>query len=106
MMLPKFMNPFKVECQQGKRLIQTKKHSSPHGGGCHASSIEHIIGMDVGVRLLTQIINSKGKSDVLVKSALRKVTQSQTIPVDFCFLKTCNLCSKQLSPHKDIYRYR
>ncbi|KAK7386664.1 hypothetical protein VNO78_26998 [Psophocarpus tetragonolobus] len=51
--------------------------------------------MDVGLRLLPQITSSKGTSNVLFKSAMRK-----TIPQHFCFLKTCNLWNKQLREMK------
>lgn len=91
-MLPNFMNPFKVESQEVK---QRRKHVM--------SSIESTT-MDVGLRLLPQITSSKGKSNILIKSAVKM--ENQTIPIDFCFLKTCNLCNKQLSPNKDIYMYR
>jgi hypothetical protein len=60
--------------------------------------------MEVGLRLLPQIISSKSNSNILIKSAVKK--SNQTIPMDFCYLKTCNLCNKQLSPNKDIYMYR
>ncbi|AET01907.1 putative Zf-FLZ domain-containing protein [Medicago truncatula] len=60
--------------------------------------------MEVGLSLLLQIISSKSNSNILVKSAVKK--SNQTIPMDFCFLKTCNLCNKQLSQDKDIYMYR
>ncbi|XP_057455004.1 FCS-Like Zinc finger 17-like [Lotus japonicus] len=98
MMLPKFMSPFKfkVESQEGKMLNRRKKHVM--------SSIEGTT-MDVGLRLLPQITSSKSKSsNVLVKSAVKKA--NQTSPSEFCFLKNCNLCNKQLSPDKDIYMYR
>ncbi|XP_058745469.1 FCS-Like Zinc finger 17-like [Vicia villosa] len=60
--------------------------------------------MEVGLRLLPHIITSKNNSNILIKSALKK--PNQTIPMDFCFLKTCNLCDKNLSQDKDIYMYR
>ncbi|XP_061361915.1 FCS-Like Zinc finger 17-like [Gastrolobium bilobum] len=94
-MFPKFMSPFKVESQEGKQLNKRRRK--------HISSIQSTH-MNVGLRVLTQITNSKTKSNVLVKSAVRNT--NQTIPIDFCFLKACNLCNKQLRPDKDIYMYR
>ncbi|KAG4937941.1 hypothetical protein JHK82_045750 [Glycine max] len=95
-MLPKFIiSPFKVESQEGKHVNKRRKH---------VRSFEST-NMDVGLRLLPQITSSKNTSNVLLKSAMRKTNQ-QSIPQDFCFLKTCNLCNKQLSPDKDIYMYR
>ncbi|XP_020207576.1 FCS-Like Zinc finger 17 [Cajanus cajan] len=93
-MLPKFISPFKVESHEGKHVSKRRKH---------VRSFEST-NMDVGLRLLPQITTSKSTSNVLLKSAMRKTNQS--IPQDFCFLKTCNLCNKQLSPDKDIYMYR
>ncbi|CAK8560517.1 unnamed protein product [Lathyrus sativus] len=60
--------------------------------------------MEVGLRLLPYIISSKSNSNILIKSAVKK--PNQTISMDFCFLKTCNLCNKHLSQDKDIYMYR
>ncbi|KAF7843674.1 FCS-Like Zinc finger 17-like [Senna tora] len=69
------------------------------------SNISADTSMDVGLRLLPQITtNSQSKSNVLLKSAMRKRNLSN--PLDFCYLKTCNLCNKKLSPDKDIYMYR
>ncbi|KAE9595869.1 hypothetical protein Lal_00031114 [Lupinus albus] len=97
-MLPKFMRPFKMENQEGKLVNKRRKH---------VSSIESTT-MDLGLRFLTQITSSsiKSNSNVVVKSSVRLKT-NQTTPLEFfCFLKTCNLCNKQLSPDKDIYMYR
>ncbi|OIW04541.1 hypothetical protein TanjilG_13923 [Lupinus angustifolius] len=97
-MLPKFMRPFKMENQEVKLVNKRRKH---------VSSIESTT-MDIGLRFFTQITNSSSKSNsnVVVKSAVRLKT-NQTTPLEFfCFLKTCNLCNKQLSPDKDIYMYR
>ncbi|KAK7338206.1 hypothetical protein VNO77_18809 [Canavalia gladiata] len=88
-MFGKLKSPFKVECKERK--------------SSEVSSIESS-GLEVGLRLLIQITNSKGTSNVIVQSALRKV--NQTSPLHCCFLQTCNLCNKQLSPDKDIYMYR
>ncbi|KAK7294521.1 hypothetical protein RJT34_17410 [Clitoria ternatea] len=96
-MLQKLMSPFKVESQEEKYVNKRRSHGS---------SLESVT-MDVGLRLVPQITssNSTSKSNrVLVKSVIRK--PNQTPPQDFCFLKTCNLCNKQLSPNKDIYMYR
>ncbi|XP_019430225.1 PREDICTED: uncharacterized protein LOC109337656 [Lupinus angustifolius] len=94
-MLPKFMSPFKMEIQEGNKRRK------------HVSSIESTT-MYVGLRLLTQITSSKTKSNsnILVKSALRLKANQNTSLEFFCFLKTCSLCNKQLSPDKDIYMYR
>ncbi|XP_054779867.1 FCS-Like Zinc finger 17-like [Prosopis cineraria] len=64
--------------------------------------------MNVGLRLLPQIsIPNNSKSNVLLKSAVRKGDQTRpNLDQDFCYLKTCNLCNKKLSPDKDIYMYR
>lgn len=96
-MLTKFIvSPFKVEHQEGKHAMNKRRK--------HERSFEST-NMDVGLRLLPQITSSKTTSNVLLKSAMRKPNQS--IPQQhFCFLKTCNLCKKQLSPDKDIYMYR
>ncbi|XP_027337740.1 FCS-Like Zinc finger 17-like [Abrus precatorius] len=93
-MLPKFITHFKLESQEEKQLNKRRKH---------VNSFDSTT-MDVGLRLLPQITSSKSTSNVLVKSAMRK--PNQTNPLDFCFLQTCNLCNKQLSPDKDIYMYR
>ncbi|KAG5040334.1 hypothetical protein AAZX31_05G091500 [Glycine max] len=94
-MLPKFIiSPFRVESQEGKHVNKRRKH---------VRSFEST-NMDVGLRLLPQITSSNNTSNVLLKSAVRKANQ-QSIPQDLCFLKTCNLCNKQLTPNKDIYMY-
>ncbi|XP_028752101.1 FCS-Like Zinc finger 17-like [Neltuma alba] len=63
--------------------------------------------MNVGLRLLPQITSSNNKSNVLLQSAVRKRSNQSCRPLeDFCYLKTCNLCNKKLSPDKDIYMYR
>ncbi|MED6187536.1 hypothetical protein PIB30_077360 [Stylosanthes scabra] len=54
-------------------------------------------------------INVLVKSSLLVRNKEHN-HQNQTCPQpqeeDYCFLKTCNLCNKQLRPDKDIYMYR
>ncbi|KHN26993.1 hypothetical protein glysoja_042082 [Glycine soja] len=95
-MLPKFIiSPFRVESQEGKHVNKRRKH---------VRSFEST-NMDVGLRLLPQITSLNTTSNVLLKSAVRKANQ-RFIPQDLCFLKTCNLCNKKLSPYKDIYMYR
>ncbi|KAG4954749.1 hypothetical protein JHK87_040343 [Glycine soja] len=94
-MLPKFIiGPFRVESQEGKHVNKRRKH---------VRSFEST-NMDVGLRLLPQITSLNTTSNVLLKSAVRKANQ-RFIPQDLCFLKTCNLCNKKLSPYKDIYMY-
>lgn len=111
-MLPSFMSHFKVESSQegkkNKQVNRRRKHVMMMGS-IDSSSSTATMDAEVGLRLLPQITSSKTKSNnVLVKSAvLKKIkANNQTIPKDFCFLKTCNLCNKQLSPDKDIYMYR
>ncbi|KAK4269018.1 hypothetical protein QN277_022227 [Acacia crassicarpa] len=65
--------------------------------------------MNVGLRLLPQITSCSNKSNrVLLKSAVIRTRKQTSRPIleDFCYLKTCNLCNKKLSPDKDIYMYR
>ncbi|RZB52664.1 FCS-Like Zinc finger 17-like [Glycine soja] len=94
-MLPKFIiSPFRVESQEGKHVNKRRKHVRSFKS----------TNMDVGLRLLPQITSSNSTSNVLLKSAVRKANQ-QSIPQDLCFLKTYNLCNKQLCPDKDIYLY-
>ncbi|XP_004510561.1 FCS-Like Zinc finger 17-like [Cicer arietinum] len=90
------MNIFKVKSKEEKHELNIRRKH-------HFSSIDST-NMKVGLKLLPQITNSKSNSNVLIKSSLKK--SNQIIPMDFCFLKTCNLCNKKLSPHKDIYMYR
>lgn len=74
-----------------------------------SSSSEASMDINVGLRLLPQIItnssSSKSKSNILLKSEMRR-KRNQTNPQDSCYLKTCNLCNKKLKPDKDIYMYR
>lgn len=108
------MSHFKVESSQegkkNKQVNRRRKHVMMMGSiDSSSSSSTATMDAEVGLRLLPQITSSKTKSNnVLVKSAvLKKIkANNQTIPKDFCFLKTCNLCNKQLSPDKDIYMYR
>ncbi|KAL1329439.1 hypothetical protein HN51_046551 [Arachis hypogaea] len=103
-MLPKFMSSFMVETQEEEK-------GNNHNNKNNKNSMDVV----VGLRLLT---SSSSKSNVLVKSSLLLVRnkaynhnhQIQTCPQqsqqDYCFLKTCNLCNKQLRSDKDIYMYR
>lgn len=59
--------------------------------------------MAVGLRILVQISN--GKSNIVVKSALRP-RHHPTTTYENCFLKTCNLCNMGLSLDKEVYMYR
>ncbi|KAI4355367.1 hypothetical protein L6164_004148 [Bauhinia variegata] len=106
-MLPKFMSPFKLEGQEGKHQNKKKKCNSADGS-CHVSSSPDRTTDDVGLRFLTHMTNSTRKSNnVVMKSAVKKGNQtSPVVNVDYCYLKTCNLCNKKLSPEKDIYMYR
>ncbi|KAF8011271.1 hypothetical protein BT93_J1779 [Corymbia citriodora subsp. variegata] len=76
---------------------------------------------EVGLRIiLTQIISKTNPSNrILVKSALisTQTSGSSSPPPTSnttrcricdtgCFLKSCHLCRKRLSPHEDIYMYR
>ncbi|XWS12216.1 hypothetical protein CRYUN_Cryun37aG0070800 [Craigia yunnanensis] len=80
----------------------------------YASSIKTSSSVVVGLRILTQI--SKGKSNVVVKPALkislptsRKHYHSHSgqSPADqSCFLKSCHLCHNILSLDKEVYMYR
>ncbi|KAI9093892.1 hypothetical protein K1719_023411 [Acacia pycnantha] len=120
-MLPKFMSPFnKVEeAKQDENLKKKLTDQKRNSTSCSSSSEEdgggrgrrnhhhhHQTAMDViGLRIVTQITNSKStkSNNVVVKSSLRKSKRDATTT---CFLKTCSLCSKILSPDKDIYMYR
>lgn len=81
---------------------------------------------EVGLRIiLTQIISKTNQSNhILMKSTLISTQTSKSsspLPPPSsltsnttcccicdadCFLKSCHLCRKKLSPHKDIYMYR
>ncbi|XP_062156895.1 FCS-Like Zinc finger 17-like [Alnus glutinosa] len=90
-MLARVKSPFKLE---DKKSISNKES------------------LPVGLRILVQI--SHGESNILVKSALRSCQRTSqghhhlqtSKPVESCFLKTCQLCNKKLSPDKDVYMYR
>ncbi|KAF5931678.1 hypothetical protein HYC85_027849 [Camellia sinensis] len=65
--------------------------------------------VDVGLRILIQISQSKSKSNFVVKPKfnLKKPTFLTTNRVDpTCFLKSCHLCNKKLSLDKDVYMYK
>ncbi|XP_057743714.1 FCS-Like Zinc finger 17-like [Arachis stenosperma] len=98
-MLPKFMSSFMVETQEEEK-------GNNHNNKNNNNSMDVV----VGLRLLT---SSSSKSNVLVKSSLLLVRNKaynhhnhQQPQEDYCFLKTCNLCNKQLRSDKDIYMYR
>ncbi|KAK3410654.1 hypothetical protein EUGRSUZ_J02600 [Eucalyptus grandis] len=78
---------------------------------------------EVGLRIiLAQIISKTNQSNrILVKPSLISTQigkSSSALPLPpsntarccicdtDCFLKSCHLCQKRLSPHKDIYMYR
>ncbi|KAI4329033.1 hypothetical protein L6164_021340 [Bauhinia variegata] len=109
-MISKFMSPFKLEGHDGKQQSKKIKRSSA-GGRCHVnSSPNRTTVVDVvGLRFITHIANLQSKSNnIVMKSAVVR-KGNQTRPVvnsDFCYLKTCDLCNKKLSPEKDIYMYR
>ncbi|XP_040999047.1 FCS-Like Zinc finger 17-like [Juglans microcarpa x Juglans regia] len=101
-MLPRFRSPFKLE---DKEII------------INGESIENKcsknISLAAGLQILVQI--SHGESNVLVKSHAISKSQPtseardhvQTKSLEYSrFLKTCRLCSKKLSPRKDVYMYR
>lgn len=68
----------------------------------------------VGLRILTEKSNSKREANVVVKSDLKlsKKTVFETNQInnsnsiDYCFLKSCFLCSKTLALDKEVYMYR
>ncbi|KAG6664987.1 FCS-Like Zinc finger 17-like isoform X1 [Carya illinoinensis] len=99
-MIPRFrISPFKLEDKQ-------------INGESIKNKCSENISLAVGLQILVQI--SHGESNVLVKSASKsQLPTSQArdhvhtkSPEYSCFLKTCQLCSKKLSPHKDVYMYR
>ncbi|KAJ7011486.1 FCS-Like Zinc finger 17 [Populus alba] len=49
----------------------------------------------------------EGDSNVVTKSALKtQRLRVRATTIDYCYLISCNLCNKMLSPDKDIYMYR
>ncbi|KAJ8756192.1 hypothetical protein K2173_024739 [Erythroxylum novogranatense] len=73
----------------------------------------------VGLQSLIQLCSSsasssssteKYKRNVVLKSALRAPKTTNLLPqatkFESCYLKTCSLCHKKLSLHKDVYMYR
>ncbi|OMO70535.1 hypothetical protein CCACVL1_18825 [Corchorus capsularis] len=105
-MILKLRSPFKVEAgdtEENQLSTSSRKSSSS---------------VVVGLRIITQ--NSKGKSNVVVNSALkinlptsRKHRHGHSggggSPADdhqSCFLKSCHLCNKNLSLDKEVYMYR
>ncbi|XP_052183240.1 FCS-Like Zinc finger 17-like [Diospyros lotus] len=59
----------------------------------------------VGLRILTRKLSHGGGSNVVVKTNLKSQKPSLS---DYysSFLRSCHLCNKTLSPHKDVYMYR
>ncbi|KAF5452891.1 hypothetical protein F2P56_027846 [Juglans regia] len=101
-MLPRLWSPFKLE---DKEIIIN--------GESIKNKCSKNISLAVGLQILVQI--SHGESNVLVKSHAISKSQPtsqardhvQTKSLEYsCFLKTCRLCSKKLSPHEDVYMYR
>ena len=120
------MSPFKFEeaqqLDEKLKLIKKKKKnltdkkrndytssSEEDGGGRRRDHHHHETPMDViGLRLVTQITNSKStkSNNVVVKSSLRKSILTNISSTTTCFLKACSLCNKILCLDKDIYMYR
>ncbi|KAK6268320.1 hypothetical protein QUC31_012480 [Theobroma cacao] len=99
----KLRSPFKLEGES-----EEGKNKPTYASSTKSSPVV------VGLRILTQI--SQGKSNVVVKSALkfRPPTSKKHhghpdggSPADqSCFLKSCHLCNKNLSLDKEVYMYR
>ncbi|XP_044495907.1 FCS-Like Zinc finger 17-like [Mangifera indica] len=79
-MLPSFRNPFKVE--------------EDIKGSSNESSVI------VGLKILVHI--SYGKSNIVVNKPALPPVCKPTAEYS-CFLKSCHLCNKKLSFHKDVY---
>lgn len=103
-MLFKFRSPFKLE----------EDHDSPNKPNRSLScnnKTSYETDIVVGLRIVEQI-SSQGdqnqQSNVVVKSAVRlsQPTLNNSALEYSCFLKTCNLCNKDLSPDKEVYMYR
>ena len=91
------MSPLNVEEEghEGKRRPNFPGHES-----FKRSSVD-----PVGLRILTQF--SHGESNLVLKSACRLKVPTPPPPSgaspESCFLKSCYLCNKELTPDKDIY---
>ncbi|XP_034695831.1 FCS-Like Zinc finger 17-like [Vitis riparia] len=91
------MSPLNVEEEghEGKRRPNFPGHES-----FKRSSVD-----PVGLRILTQF--SHGESNLVLKSACRLRVPTPPPPSgaspESCFLKSCYLCNKELTPDKDIY---
>ncbi|EXB64666.1 hypothetical protein L484_018000 [Morus notabilis] len=103
-MLLKFRSPFKLE----------EDHDSPNKPNRSLScnnKTNYETDIVVGLRIVEQI-SSQGdqnqQSNVVVKSAVRlsQPTLNNSSLEYSCFLKTCNLCNKELSLDKEVYMYR
>ncbi|KAF5743818.1 hypothetical protein HS088_TW08G00406 [Tripterygium wilfordii] len=96
-MLLKFKNPFSMEGNNKN----TKSKSSTYGSSDKTS-------MNVGLQILTQ--RSQRKLNIVDKSALRPtqkpVSSNRSSSSEYCFLKSCHLCNKELCLDKDVYMYR
>uniref|UniRef100_A0A5B7BDG6 FLZ-type domain-containing protein n=1 Tax=Davidia involucrata TaxID=16924 RepID=A0A5B7BDG6_DAVIN len=108
MHLPMSRSPINLEEEKGE---ESKKKSAFVGHAIASSSYnKSSASVAVGLRILIQL--SKGESNSVVKPALKlsKPTfRRNQIPAsshEYCFLKSCHLCSKNLSPDKDVYMYR
>ncbi|KAF3451960.1 hypothetical protein FNV43_RR08056 [Rhamnella rubrinervis] len=95
-MLSRFRSPFKVGDQDDDDRLR-KLYDNSHESRVKSSPVA------VGLRILVQI--SQGKSNIVVKSAVR-LTKPTTANSDYCFLKTCYLCNMGLSLDKEVYMYR
>ncbi|XP_062087936.1 FCS-Like Zinc finger 17-like [Humulus lupulus] len=113
-MLLKFRSPFKLEDQKENH----KSHNNEYG--CRGSvAANNKRSNAVGLRILVQISSQQASREsnnyVVVKSALRLLSQhapppatssTRSLALDSCFLKTCHLCNKGLSLDKEVYMYR
>ncbi|XP_050233912.1 FCS-Like Zinc finger 17-like [Mercurialis annua] len=85
-MLAKFKNPFE--------LLIIRSQASKMG----------LVGLQTLMEISSQ---SNPKSNIVIKSSIRKPNHQHHQPgIKSCYLKTCYLCNKILSPDKDIYMYR
>ncbi|KAJ6427177.1 hypothetical protein OIU84_022727 [Salix udensis] len=91
-MLTKFKIAFKMEgCFREEAMAKSRYASSRKGL------------MVAGLQSLLL----EGDSNVVTKSALKTHRlRVQASTVEYCYLMSCNLCSKMLSPDKDIFMYR
>ncbi|XP_039034454.1 FCS-Like Zinc finger 17-like isoform X2 [Hibiscus syriacus] len=102
-MTPKLRSPFK-QLKRDSEGEEGKKNNPVYANFCKSSSVV------VGLRILTQIPQGK-KSVVVVKPALKislptASSKHRLANQDSCFLKSCYLCSKNLSLDKEVFMYR